>query len=139
MVVLFGCEIKRPESIRYGIDICNFCKMTIVDPKWGAEIITDKGKVLKFDVVECMISYYYTSIDTNKVHSMYTIDFTSPGNFIYAKQAKYIRTHQFPSPMGLNVISLKSFEDTVKLGLKNEYETLDWWKVIRKVKDEILQ
>lgn len=138
-IFLFACGRQKPEPIRYGVDACNFCRMTIVDPKWGAEIITDKGKIFKFDVVECMIAYYYTMIDTNKVRSMFTIDFTSPGSFLEAKQAKFIRTLQFPSPMGLNVISLKTYADTTKMGLKSNYEMLDWWGVVQKVKDEILE
>ncbi len=138
-IFLFACGEQQPEPIRYGVDACNFCRMTIADPKWGAEIITDKGKVFKFDVVECMIAYYYTKIDTNKVQSMFTIDFTNPGHFIEAKQAKYIRTLQFPSPMGLNAISLKTYDDTAKIGLKDNYEMLGWWGVVKKVKNEILE
>ncbi|MFN3307490.1 MAG: nitrous oxide reductase accessory protein NosL [Candidatus Kapaibacteriota bacterium] len=140
VIILFivSCESPKPEPIRYGLDVCNFCKMTIVDPKWGAQIITDKGKVFKFDVVECMIAFYYSKIDTNRVQGMYTINFVQPGEFIEAKQSKYVRTLQFPSPMGLNAISLKTFEDTVKLGLVGEYETLDWWHLVNKAKDEIL-
>jgi copper chaperone NosL len=138
-IFLFACGSQQPEPIHYGVDACNFCRMTIVDPKWGAEIITDKGKTYKFDVVECMIAYYYTKIDTNKVRSMFTIDFTNPGNFIEAKQAKFIQTLQFPSPMGLNVISLKTYADTTKMGLKSNYEMLDWWGVVKKVKNEILE
>lgn len=138
-IFLFACGSQKPEPINYNVDACNFCRMTIVDPKWGAEIITDKGKVFKFDVVECMIAYYYTKIDTNKVRSMFTVDFTNPSHFIEAKQAKFIRTLQFPSPMGLNAISLKTYSDTTKMGLKDNYEILDWWGIVEKVKNEILE
>lgn len=140
VISFFSCmRRQQPEPIHYGVESCDFCRMTIVDPKWGAEIITDKGKVYKFDVVECMIAYYYTKIDTNKVRSMWTVDFASPGQFIDARQACFIRTLQFPSPMGLNAISLKTYIDSTKIGLEGNYEKLNWWGVVEKVKNEILE
>ncbi len=139
LILLVSCSRNQPAPINYGIDACDFCRMTIVDPKWGAEIITDKGKVYKFDVVECMVAYYYSKIDTNKVGSIWTIDFANPGQFIDALNAYYILTLQFRSPMGLNAISLKSYNDTAKIGLKGDYEKLKWWDVVKKVKNEILE
>src|SRR5215203_1996100 len=34
-----------PEAIRIGKDNCTFCKMTISDARYGAEIVTAKGKI----------------------------------------------------------------------------------------------
>ena len=34
-----------PEPIRYGQDNCHHCKMTLTDKRFGAEIVTQKGKV----------------------------------------------------------------------------------------------
>ena len=33
--------------------------MTIVDPRYGAELVTTKGKVYKYDAVECLINSVY--------------------------------------------------------------------------------
>lgn len=139
LLFLISCSRSQPAPINYGIDACDFCRMTIVDPKWGAEIITNKGKVYKFDVVECMVAFYYSRIDTNNVRSMWTIDFAYPGQFIEARNANYILTHQFPSPMGLNAISLKSYDDTVKIKLQGDYQKLKYWDVVNKVKSDILE
>ena len=38
-----GCNPK-PEKITFGKDNCAECKMTIMDPKFGGEIVTKKGK-----------------------------------------------------------------------------------------------
>jgi len=39
----YGCTVE-PEPLVYGADICHTCKMTLMDPKFGAEIITKNGK-----------------------------------------------------------------------------------------------
>ncbi len=43
-----------PEPFKFGKDNCHFCKMTISDARFGAEIVTTKGKIYKFDDVKCM-------------------------------------------------------------------------------------
>lgn len=139
LVLIVGCNPKTQE-IHYGVDACEFCKMTIVDPKWGAEIVTKKGRVYKFDVVECMVAYYLSKVkDTNEIHSLWTINFLQPKTFLEAKTAFYIRTREFQSPMGLNVISLKNKNEISKLPLKESYEILNWDSVVKSVKEEILE
>ena len=56
LLMLISCNIS-PQPIDYGNDGCHFCKMTIVDKTHAAEIVTDKGKVYKFDATECMIHF----------------------------------------------------------------------------------
>jgi copper chaperone NosL len=109
--------------------------MTIVDPKWGAEIITDKGKVYKFDVVECMLSYYIYEMhkNRNKVSSFWTINYLNPGEFIEAETALYYRSPEFHSPMGLNAVSLKKGEDISKLNLAKSPEKLEWEGMLKAV------
>ena len=42
-VFSFSSCSSKPEPFRYGQDICHSCKMGIVDPKFGGELITAKG------------------------------------------------------------------------------------------------
>jgi copper chaperone NosL len=57
--LLIGCNPKA-EKINLGKDQCAECKMTIVDPKFGAEIVTKKGKVYKFDDTHCIADVFRT-------------------------------------------------------------------------------
>ncbi|MBM2814169.1 MAG: Nitrous-oxide reductase accessory protein NosL [Ignavibacteria bacterium] len=120
-----GCA-KEPQPIVLGSDACAHCKMTIVDSKWGAEIITDKGKIHKFDVVECMIAYKDKNLKDEKIHSLWTINYLNPGVFINAEHATYVRSLEFHSPMGLNAVSLVSKEEIPKLKLESKFDTLNW-------------
>ncbi|MGB5288980.1 MAG: hypothetical protein WBN42_10875, partial [Ignavibacteriaceae bacterium] len=51
LFLLASCGSK-PEPINYGKDECEFCRMQISDNRYGAELVTDKGKVYKFDSIE---------------------------------------------------------------------------------------
>lgn len=140
ILLLVSCGREdKPEEIKYGVDICSFCKMTIVDPKWGAELMTTKGKVYKFDVVECMIAYWQSFLKPEDVKHFWVVNFTKPKEFIEATNAKYIRTLQYPSPMGLNSLAIESLADTTKLNLLPGCEILEWKDVIEKAKEEYLR
>ena len=50
-VLLAACQ-PSPKPIEYGSDMCDYCKMTIVDQQHAAELVTTKGKAFKFDAIE---------------------------------------------------------------------------------------
>ena len=59
ILVLFQQCTQEPEPLVYGKDVCQFCKMTLMDHKFGAELVTNKGKVYKFDDINCMLNFYH--------------------------------------------------------------------------------
>jgi len=98
-----SCQVK-PEAIRFGSDACHFCKMTIVDNKFGGELVTKRGKVYKFDDINCLVNFYnsgYEPID-DFTHKL-VLDYGHTGNFIEAESAFYVRSEQIRSPMASGV------------------------------------
>ena len=57
LALFLSCNTE-PVPLRYGKDACHLCKMTLMDKKFGGELVTGKGKVYKFDDVNCMINFY---------------------------------------------------------------------------------
>src|SRR5688572_8278026 len=100
---LNSCSVK-PEPLNYGKDGCHACKMTLMDQKFGSEIVTKKGKIYKFDDVNCLISFYksgYEPVD-NIEHTL-IVDFLKPGELLEAKTAKFIQSDAIRSPMASQV------------------------------------
>jgi len=92
--------------------MCELCRMTISDHRFGAEIVTTKGKVYKFDAAECMFNYIsLDKINFDEIHSMYVIDCLNPGNLTDATSASYLISENFPSPMGANLSCYSSRND----------------------------
>ena len=72
----------NPESkpIIYGQDKCDFCRMSIVDQRFAGEIVTQKGKVFKFDAVECMLNYINNQVeDQRTIKLILTNTYDNPG------------------------------------------------------------
>jgi len=101
--------------IEYGQDICAFCKMIIADPRYGAELITKKGKVYKFDSVECMVAFMMYELDPEDVAAAYVTDFAHPGKLIPAEEAYYLQSTGLRSPMSLGITAFSSKKDLEKI------------------------
>lgn len=104
MFLVSACSIE-PRKVHYGEDACNFCKMIAVDQRYGAELVTDKGKNYIFDSVECMINYKNQHKDVNFPIIMVT-PITTPDRLARASECKYLITKDLPSPMGANLSAI---------------------------------
>lgn len=98
LAVSMGCQVE-PEPIRYGSDVCQYCHMTIVDRQHAAELVTRKGRVAKFDAIECMINQLKTE-DENDFELFLIADYSQPGVLVDATSATYVISPAIPSPMG---------------------------------------
>ncbi|HRJ31808.1 MAG TPA: nitrous oxide reductase accessory protein NosL [Cyclobacteriaceae bacterium] len=121
-LALASCSVK-PEPILYGKDNCHLCKMTIMDRRFGAEVVTAKGKIYKFDDVNCMINFLNSGylVDREVAHKL-VIDFSQPEKLIEAPLAFFIKSSEIKSPMASQIASFETDE------LKNQYN--QQWKGI---------
>ncbi|WP_017259089.1 nitrous oxide reductase accessory protein NosL [Pedobacter arcticus] len=104
LFVATGCTTE-PQAINYGKDVCEHCKMVIADEKYGAEMITKKGKVFKFDSAECLMDFI--SEDKQQAQAtdaqLLVINFAKPATLIDARTAFYLKDKEYQSPMGGNI------------------------------------
>lgn len=134
LLVVVSCG-KESEPINYGHDECEFCRMLITDNRYGSELITDKGKVFKFDEVSCMIEYALVKNLIGDANQKFLVtDFSQPETFIDASSAIYVHNEDFRSPMGLNVMAFDSEISRQKFTSENGGNLLNWVDVIELVK-----
>ncbi len=125
-VYLFaGCAIEIDE-INYGHDTCAYCTMMIVDKKHPSQIVTNKGKVFKYDSIECMIRDKRT-MEEESIALQKVMDFKT-GEFIDAHSASFLISPQLSSPMGANLSAFSSEQDALNIGYEG---TLYTWNTIR--------
>lgn len=105
-LVLSSCN-KNAQPIDYGKDACHYCQMTIVDKIHGAELITDKGKLYKFDAAECLVRYK-NELENTEGYQFLTNFFEQPTEFIHLDEAKFLISENFPSPMGAYLTAFKT-------------------------------
>lgn len=105
LIFLIACS-KDISPMEYGKDQCDHCRMTLTDRKYGAEIITKKGKTIKFDAAECMLNYLKEKkTDGTEIEKYLVINLTDPGVLIDAAKASYLISLELRSPMGENISS----------------------------------
>lgn len=122
LVVMTSCGV-RPEPIVFGEDHCSHCRMSIADPKFGAELVTDKGKVYKFDAIECMVPFLQSNSDATYAHVL-AIAYDEPGELKSVSDLKFVFSEDYKSPMGGNIAALNS-----TTALEDGLEPLDWHEV----------
>ena len=103
-----GCTPK-PEKIDIGKDNCVECKMTIMDPKFGGEIVTKKGKVYKFDDTHCVAVFLERrGVELIDIHQTLFVEYNEPHEFVKVKSAEFVVSSQIKSPMGGNAAAFKN-------------------------------
>lgn len=131
VLTLTSCQVEK-EDINFGKDDCEHCRMRIVDTRFGAEIVTTKGKVFKFDDVNCMVRYIKDNkVDEKTLAFTLVVDYGNPKQLIDAKTARYLRSDDIQSPMGSHLAAFV----TDKLDMyiqKWKAEKWDWQKVYQK-------
>lgn len=113
IVLMTSCGDKKPEAIKLNSDNCDYCKMTISDARFAAELITTKGRVYKFDDIACLQNY---KKENEKVQysRTYVSDYCNPALLIEAETAKFVHGEKVNSPMGGNIAAYSN-EDSAEL------------------------
>lgn len=128
---LSSCSTE-PEPLRVGKDNCDFCKMTISDQRFGAEIVTKKSKIFKFDDQHCLVSYMKADgFDTENVAGVYFTDFNKPHGLIPVEQAHFLQSPDLKSPMNGNIAAF-SHEDSLGNALPKYYGNRITWEEMLK-------
>lgn len=103
LILLFGCS-ATVEPIQFGQDDCDHCRMKIMDTKFGAAILTTKGKTYKFDDVNCLANYISSgSLPASDVAEEWIVDFGNPKSLILVKDAHFVYSEKVKSPMASHV------------------------------------
>ena len=104
---LFSCKVE-PEPLIYGEDACHHCKMTLMDRKFGAELVTRKGKVYKFDDINCMVQFFHSGgISQDQFAHKLVVDFSQPEKLISAGEAFYLKSAEIKSPMASQIAAFE--------------------------------
>lgn len=103
LITLSSCN-TGPQPIRAGVDNCDFCKMKISDNRFGAEIITNKNKVYKFDDAHCIQAFVKAAtISKKEIAAIYFTNFNEPHDLIKTDQVYLLQSADLKSPMNGNI------------------------------------
>lgn len=123
---LSSCNTE-PQPILIGKDNCDFCKMTISDNRFGAEIVTKKSKVYKFDDEHCIMEFLNSKkVDEQEIAGIYFTDFMPPHQLINAKEAHFLQSPSLKSPMNGNIAAFSNQDSREKVFQKFYGNFISW-------------
>ncbi len=127
---LSACGEQKMVPISLNKDQCDFCKMNISDGKFGAELITEKGRIYKFDDLHCMVGYHKENTST-KVKHYFIHDYARNNILIPAETAHYISGGEIISPMNGNVAAFSTALEADQFAKKLKAEKTDWHTLLK--------
>jgi len=130
VLLVTACGAHGPESIAYGTDACAWCRMQIVDPRFGAELVTVKGRTVKFDSIECLVAYYREAANARAVASIWVSDLRHPGTLLDATRARFIDLSPGKAPMGRGWAAVTDSSDAVAIGISDPSAIKRWQDVL---------
>lgn len=129
MLLMLACNTE-PVPLITGKDICSFCKMPVADLKFGAEIITSKGRIYKYDDVICMINWLKSDGNSKVIVSRKLIaDYKNIGELIDAKNAVFVLSNNIRTPMNSGIAAFKTTDEALK-AIPFAEQTLSWEQIL---------
>lgn len=120
-----SCAKTEAVPIKLNVDTCDFCKMSIADGKYGAEVITEKGRTYKFDDISCMLKYSKENSNT-KIAAYYANDYAQNNILIPAETAHFISGSEILSPMRGGIIAFSDANAAKQFQIKFNAEPMTW-------------
>ncbi|WP_237421342.1 nitrous oxide reductase accessory protein NosL [Flavobacterium sp. HBTb2-11-1] len=128
---LYSCSNDKPVPIKLNADNCDFCMMGISDGRHGAEIITEKGRIYKFDDIACMAHYCKDHRDT-KIKKYYVHDYTKNNELIPAESAFFVSGGAIKSPMNGNIAAFTNKSEAKAFEAQTKGEVKEWTAILNK-------
>jgi copper chaperone NosL len=131
LVTVSSCN-TGPEPLKTGVDNCYFCKMTISDVRFGAELVTKKGKVYKFDDAHCILNYLKTKdAAPGNTKNIYFTNYAGNHQLIDVNNAFLLHAQELRSPMGGNIAAFDNNDSLLTIQKRLPGNTVTWNDLIK--------
>jgi copper chaperone NosL len=129
-MMMSGCSAPAPQPIVFGEDACHYCNMTIMERGFACELVTTKGKVYKYDAIECLAAYRHAgSIAAEDVHSQWVSDYNNAGVILNADSAMFIYSKQIRSPMAGGLCAVADYDVAIRVRDSSRGRIVTWTEV----------
>jgi len=123
-----ACD-SGPRALVAREDACRYCRMTIDDVRFGAMVMTARGRIETFDSIECLASFVASIPVSAPPKGIWVADFETPARWVEVHRARFLHLANFRSPMGRDLAAFG--QDVSPEALEQKYggRVLDWTAV----------
>jgi copper chaperone NosL len=109
--------------------------MKLMDPKYGAEVVTQKGKIFIFDDVNCLMSFIESDeVSQIDLKHILIIDYDQPEMLSDATISFYLKSDEFKTPMASNIVAFSDYETLKSYKSKHGGVYLAWGELVTQFK-----
>ncbi|AFL84552.1 putative lipoprotein involved in nitrous oxide reduction [Belliella baltica DSM 15883] len=134
VIFLLSCSAD-PRAINYGEDVCHHCKMKLMDPQYGAEVVTQKGKIFIFDDVNCLMTFMESGeVGSTVLKHILITDYNQGETLTDATTAFYLKSEKFKTPMASNIVAFSDYETLKKYKKDHGGVYMAWGELLTQFK-----
>lgn len=125
-LVFPGCGKTGPVPFFWGEDACHHCKMTLVQKGFAAQRINDKGKVYKYDAIECLLEDLKAK-PLRPGEGLFVSDWSRPDAAVSdAQTVFFLKGGEITSPMGSALAAFQSRDSATAYQARVGGALLEW-------------
>ena len=125
-IIMSSCSVN-PEPFQFGKDLCDGCRMTIMEPKFGGEIITKKGRIYKFDDVHCLVEFLKAkTIKESDIAQTVFINYENGKDWVEAGKTTFVVAESMNSPMNSNAAAFASEAAAQQIAKQTGGKIVSW-------------
>ena len=125
-----------PRPLVAGEDSCRYCRMTIDDSRFGAMVLTARGRLETFDSIECLAGYVSSLASTSTPRAIWVADVENPSRWLDATHARFLYGGTLHSPMGRRLAALDGAADADAVQQRLGGELMSWPQVLTLVQSQ---
>jgi copper chaperone NosL len=131
-MLLPSCDVK-PRVLQPGKDNCDYCQMTVSDLRFGAELITRKGKIYVFDDAHCVIAFIKEKqkVVPADIRDIYISDYSGDHRLVNVNEMHLYNSEELRSPMGGNIAAFSSLDSLHKYMANMKGERVIWDDIVK--------
>lgn len=130
LTVLAACSEKtyEPREINSETDVCAICNMSITHVDYAAQIVLKNGDHLVFDDLGCLMDYIIENGES-EIGAGFIRD-TNSTNWLNIKEATYLYSKDYWTPMNYGVLAFSSQEEAEKYNVEQAGEFIPYEELL---------
>jgi len=129
LLLLAACKPDGPVASQLNTDQCEYCKMSVSDPNFGAEVITKKGRVYKFDDLSCLAGYVNENPEI-AIGKYYVHAYGKDNELIDATSAHFVEGGSIHSPMNGNFAAFETLSEAEQAVKDLQAKPVNWDSIL---------
>jgi copper chaperone NosL len=115
-----------------------FCEGPVDQFRWGGELVTTDGEVLRFRSAFCLAGHLVSgATPADRIQRVRVVDFPQGYKLVEAEEARFLLTPNLRAPTGPNVMAIETEKMAINLQEAYSGRLMDWAGVLELARERV--